>query len=47
VDHDMKMLMEKTSESLETEEKSLKKLLMIIMNMIEEEYQDSCQLINN
>ena len=39
--------MEKTSENLKIEEKLLKKFSMIIINMIEKEYQDSYQLINN
>ena len=43
----MKMLMEKMSESLGAGEKSFKKLSTIVTDMIEEEYQDSCQLINN
>jgi hypothetical protein len=43
----MKMLVEKMSESLESGEKSLKKLATIVTDMIEEEYQDSHQLINN
>ena len=47
MNHDMKMLMEKSSENLRAEEKSLKKFLMIIISMIEEEYQDSYRLINN
>ena len=47
VNHDMKILMKKTSENLRIEEKSLKKFSMIIINIIEEEYQDLYQLINN
>ena len=47
MNHDMKMLIEKSSENLKAEEKSLKKFSMIIINMIEEEYQDSYRLINN
>ena len=47
INHDMKMLMEKISENLRAEEKSFKKLSMIIIDMIEEEYQDSYRLINN
>ena len=47
MNHDMKMLMKKTSENLRAGEKSLKKLSMIIIDMIEEGYQDSHQLINN
>ena len=47
MNHDMKMLMEKSSENLKVEEKLLKKLSMIIIDMIEEEYQDSYRLINN
>ena len=43
----MKILMKKTNENLRIEEKLLKKLLIIIIDMIEEEYQDSYQLINN
>ena len=47
MNHDMKMLMEKSNENLRVEEKLLKKLLMIIIDIIEKEYQDSYQLINN
>jgi len=47
MNHDMKMLMKKTSENLRAGEKSLKKFSMIIINMIKEEYQDSYRLINN
>ena len=47
MNYNMKILMGKTSENLRIEEKLLKKLSMIIINMIEEEYQDSYQLINN
>ena len=43
----MKILMKKSSENLRIEEKSLKKLSMIIINIIKEEYQDLYQLINN
>ena len=43
----MKMLMEKTSESLGSEEKSFKKLSTIVIDMIEEGYQGLYQLINN
>ena len=43
----MKILMKKMNESLEIEKKLFKKFLMIIIDMIEEEYQDSDQLINN
>ena len=43
----MKILMKKINETLKNEEKSLKKFSMIIIDMIEEEYQDSYQLINN
>ena len=39
--------MKKTSENLKVEEKSLKKFLMIIINIIKEKYQDLYQLINN
>ena len=41
INHDMKILMEKTNENLRIEEKLLKKLLMIIIDIIKEEYQDS------
>ena len=41
MNHDMKMLMKKISENLGAEEKSLKEFSMIIISMIEEEYQDS------
>ena len=37
----MKILMKKISENLRTEEKSLKKFLIIIIDIIEEKYQDS------
>ena len=47
INHNMKILMKKISENLEIEEKSLKKLLIIIIDIIEEEYQDSYRLINN
>ena len=47
VDHDMKMLMEKMSESLGAGEESFKELSTIVTDMIEEGYQGSCQLINN
>ena len=47
MNYDMKILMKKVNEILRNEEKSFKKLSMIIINMIEEEYQDSYQLINN
>ena len=47
INHDMKMLMEKMSESLEVGEKSFEKLSIIVIDMIEEEYQDPSQLINN
>ena len=40
INHDMKILMQKISENLGIEEKSLKKFSIIIINMIEEEYQD-------
>ena len=43
----MKMLMKKTSENLRAEEKSLKEFSMIIIDMIEEKYQNSYRLINN
>ena len=43
----MKILIEKTSENLRAEKELLKKFSMIIINIIEEEYQDSYQLINN
>ena len=39
--------MKKINENLEVEEKSFKKFSTIIIDMIEEEYQDSYQLINN
>ena len=47
MNHDMKILMKKMSENLELEEKLFKKFSIIIIDMIEEEYQDSYQLINN
>ena len=40
MNHDMKMLMEKMNENLRIGEKSLKKFSMIVIDMIEEEYQD-------
>ena len=43
----MKILIKKMNEILRNEEKSLKKLSMIIINMIEKEYQDSYRLIND
>ena len=46
-DRDMKMLVEKTSESLGAGEESFKELSTIVTDMIEEGYQGSCQLINN
>jgi hypothetical protein len=46
-DREMKMLVEKTSESLGTGEEPLKELSMIVTDMIEEGYQGSRQLINN
>lgn len=46
-DRDMKMLVEKTSESLGPGEEPLKELSTIVTDMIEEGYQGSCQLINN
>lgn len=44
VNRDMKILIEKTSENLRDEEKSFKELSTIIIDIIEEEYQDSHQL---
>jgi hypothetical protein len=46
-DRDMKMLVEKTSESLGPGEEPLKELSTIVTDMIEEGYQGSCQLINS
>lgn len=46
-DRDMKMLVEKTSESLGAGEEPLKELSVIVTDMIEEGYQGSRQLINN
>lgn len=46
-DRDMKMLVEKTSESLGAGEEPLKELSTIVADMIEEGYQGSGQLINN
>ena len=39
--------MKKISETLKDEKKSFKKLSIIIIDMIEKEYQDSYRLINN
>ena len=47
MDHDMKMLVEKMSESLGPGEESFKELATIVTDMIEEGYQGSYQLINN
>ena len=47
VDRDMKTLVEKTSETLGDGEEPLKELSAIIVDMIEEGYQDSYRLINN
>ena len=41
------MLMEKMNENLEIEEKLFKKFSIIIIDIIEEKYQGSNQLINN
>jgi hypothetical protein len=40
MNYNMKILMEKMSENLGSEEESFKKFSMIIIDMIEEEYQD-------
>ena len=47
INYNIKILMEKSNENLRVEEKLLKKFSIIIINMIEEKYQDSYQLINN
>ena len=47
MNYDMKILIKKINETLKDEKKSFKKLLIIIIDMIEEEYQDLYQLINN
>ena len=41
INYNIKILMEKISENLGIKEKLLKKFSMIIINMIEEKYQDS------
>ena len=47
INYNMKILIKKVNETLKDEEKSFKKLLIIIIDMIEKKYQDSYQLINN
>ena len=47
IDYDIKILIKKVNETLRDEKKSFKKFSMIIINIIEEEYQDSYWLINN